>query len=255
MSLPLQHFPEQPPNTKKWFFPKVETSSSKQAKPTEDPIMRRSGQKFTSEVQHQFWSLLKVPLHMFTPTLVLLCRTHDQEEERLENQPNPDNTSATGALVTWNSCVRLLCPAAYFPSRNQACKATYCTKQPIPALLWLPCISHCVCPLELQADSLPAPSWAPPFSSHTREETVRAREGRADGSRVCLPSVFPLSLPYLSIVLFLSNSIPCIIIWTLVPVLPNHSLPPKTCESKKKGRNVSSWQVSRQLCQQACWEL
>lgn len=88
-------------------------------------------------------------LDVFIPTLVLLylCHAHDRERERLEYQPSPTQPrlcSATGALVTWNSCVRLLCPAPQFSSRNRSAERP--TVQNTPFQLWSDShVPHAVC--------------------------------------------------------------------------------------------------------------
>lgn len=73
MSLPRQHFPEQPPDTK-WFFPRVETTSNKQANSTEDPIMREWGLGGQSRSQPlgcpNIWFL---PLLLLSVLLFLMC--------------------------------------------------------------------------------------------------------------------------------------------------------------------------------------
>lgn len=88
--------------------------------------------------------------------------------------------SATGALVTWNSCVRLLCPAPLFPSRNRSAEQT--TVQNDPSQLWSDShVSHIVCASsssELVSLSLFLAEHLPPVYC-TREETMRAREGWA----------------------------------------------------------------------------
>lgn len=130
------------------------------------------GQKSTSEVRCQPLGFPPDCAHTRLYLCLLLlwfCFFHarDRERERLEYQPSPTQpglSSATGALVTWNSCVRLLCPALQFPSRNRS--AMQPTVQNTQFQHWLSC---CVCLPFLKAGvSLPVPSWAPPSSrSHS----------------------------------------------------------------------------------------
>lgn len=130
------------------------------------------GQKSTSEVRCQPLGFPPDCAHTRLYLCLLLlwfCFFHarDRERERLEYQSSPTQpglSSATGALVTWNSCVRLLCPALQFPSRNRS--AMQPTVQNTQFQHWLSC---CVCLPFLKAGvSLPVPSWAPPSSrSHS----------------------------------------------------------------------------------------
>lgn len=122
--------------------------------------------------------------------------------------------------------LEFLCPSPVSsPSvslQKQVCRATYSTEHPIPALIRLPCLSHCVCGLSLRAGvtlSLLVPSWAPPFSrSH--------KGGDNDGEGgvgwwvwrvfclLLLLSLLPLShLVLLLFTLFLSYALPAELPW------------------------------------------
>lgn len=121
-------------------------------------------------------------LPVFTPALVLLlsCSWPWEGEVGIPAQPSQD--WATGALVTWNSCVRLLCPALQFPSRNRS--AVQPTVQNTQFQHWLSC---CVCLPFLKAGvSL---EHLPPVD-HTREETMRTREGWAGDACFTIPPLF-----------------------------------------------------------------
>lgn len=183
-----------------------------------------------------------------TPVMLMTVR------ERLEYQPShtqPRLCSATEALVTWNSWVRLLCPASVFPTRNRSCRATYRTEHPIPALITVHRLSCCACTLSLGALSL-FPSWAPPC---TRSHMGR-RQGRGKkwwvwvSVSVLMLLLFPLSLFLTSfspvfvlvILFFFLASPPCRVAVTLVSALPGRSRPPQTSGPKRKG---GMWAVGR----------
>lgn len=99
--------------------------------------------------------------------------------ERLEYQPSlsqPRLCSATGALVTWNSCVSLLCPAPLFPPRNRPSDQPTAQHTPFQ-LRSHSYVSHVVSSTLWAGVSFSLfPSRAPPFSP-PREETLRVREG------------------------------------------------------------------------------
>ncbi len=112
-----------------------------------------------------------------------------------------------GALVTWNSCVRLLCPASLFPSRNRSAEQPtvhttpfqVCSDSHVSHIECVPSPSEPVSPLSL----LPAEHL--PSLNCTREETVRAREGWADVLCLLLSSFSPVLLLFTP---FLSYSLP-----------------------------------------------
>lgn len=203
------------------------------------------GQKSTSEVRCQPLGFPPDCAHTRLYLCLLLLwfcffHAHDRERERLEYQPSPTQpglSSATGALVTWNSCVRLLCPALQFPSRNRS--AMQPTVQNTQFQHWLSC---CVCLPFLKAGvSLPVPSWAPPSS---RSHSGGDDEDKGGVSWWCM-----LYHPACSF--FFASFLPALFLFTffLTLFLQNTCdlLPPQVFESQKKGRNVRIWQVSNQL--------
>lgn len=183
-SLPRQHFPAQPPDTN-WYVPRAETTSSKQASSTVDPITRGIGLHSWGETV-QPMSCLGIELFFLEYNCIyslLCCHTQDHERESLEYQRSPSKPRlhcATGAPVTWNSCVRLLYPALLFSSRNRSAEQP--TVHNTPLQLWLEShVFHIVlCPSEMVSLSFSLfPAEHLPSVDHTREETVRAREGWA----------------------------------------------------------------------------
>lgn len=201
MSLPRQHFPKQPPDTK-WFFPRVETTSNKQANSTEDPIIQewksRSVQKLTLWLpQYLFFTLLicrcSPPLDVSYSTSVMLMIVRGRGWNTSPTQPRL--CSATGALVTWNSCVRLLCPALQFPFRNRSEEQP--TVQNTPFQLWLDShVPHAVCaPLPQSLCLSPCSRLSTSLQSITHR---RRQWGQGRGKLVSLVCVSPLCFSSLS---------------------------------------------------------